>query len=107
MIPLAGLSCSLNVVLEDFRGHLSGDASRAYDESFMIFFEVGAVGARSVIVPVYPSIRHEPNEILISVIVFRKHDEVVSRLVAFGIIFVFLAAASHIHLTSEYGFERL
>ena len=54
MIPFQSLASRRNVALHNLLRYLSAQTGRAYNKSFMIFFEVEAVGSRPVIIPVNP-----------------------------------------------------
>ena len=107
MIPLAGLAGSRNVVVDDLGGHLACDTGRANDEVLVVFLQVGAVGARTVVVAVDPSARDELDEILVAVVVLGQHDEVIAGVVAILLHLVFLAVTGDIHLAAENGLEGL
>ena len=73
----------------------------------MILLKIGAVGTRTHVIAVYPRARNQLNKVLVSVVVFGKHYEVVSAHVALLFLLVVLCTARHIHLAAEYGLERL
>ena len=101
LVPLDGLTGSLDVALEDLVGHLAGDAGRTDDETLMKLLQVGVVGAGTHIEAVNPGARHEFDEILITLIVLGQNDEVPSTLVMVLLATVGLRAAGHIHLATE------
>ena len=107
MIPLTRLAGSLDVAMQNLGGYLAGDTCRADDEVFVVALEVGAVGTRTIVVAICPRIGDELDEILVTIIVLGQHDEVVTAVVAHLLDLVFLAAARHIHLTTQDGLERL
>ena len=107
MIPLTCLTSSLDVTLQNLGRHLSCDTSRANNEVFVVFLQVGTVGTRAHIVTVYPRITHQLDEVLVAIVVLGKYDEVITAHVALVLLTFFLASASHIHLASDDGFERL
>ena len=72
----------------------------------MIFFKFKSVGTRPPVESIDPCVRDELDKILIAVIVFCQHDEVVPASVPVVLVFVLLSVTCHIHLTSEDGLER-
>ena len=107
VIPLAGLTRSLYVAMDNLRRHLTGNTGRAHDEVLMIFLQVGTVGTRTIVVAVHPGAGDEFDEVLIAVIVFGQHNEVITRVVAVLLHLVLLAVAGNVHLATENGLERL
>ena len=73
----------------------------------MILLEVGSVGTRFRVETVYPGTRHELDEILVSVVVLRKHDEVIAARIALLLDTVGFGAARNVHLATEDRLERL
>ena len=81
LIPLYRLTCSLDVVAQDFCRHLAGDTCRTHDEVFMISLQVLAVGSRTHVESVYPCTGNELYQVLVSVVVLGEHYQVVAALV--------------------------
>ena len=107
LIPFYRFACPRYVALQYLRRHLAGDTCRADDEILVILLEVGSVGTRLRVETVHPGTRHELDEILVSVVVLRKHDEVIAACVALLLHTVGFGAACHVHLATEDGLERL
>ena len=105
LVPLQCLARSLDVALEDLGRHLACDTCRAYNKVLVIFLKVLAVGTWSHVVAVDPGAGYELDEILVAVVVLRKHNEVVAAHVAFLLNAVALAAVGNIHLAAEDGLE--
>ena len=107
VIPLAGLTGSFDVALDDLRGHLAGNAGRADDEILMVFLQVGAVGAWTVVVAVYPGPRDQFDEVFVPMIVLGQHDEMIAGVVAVLLHLVLLTVAGNVHLAAKDGLEGL
>ena len=105
VIPLACLTGSGDIALQDLGWHLAGDTCRADDEVFVILLQVGTVGSRTHVVSIYPRIAHQLDEVLVSVIVLGEHDEVVATHIALVLLAVALGASCHIHLATDDGLE--
>ena len=107
VIPLAGLAGSFDIAFDDLRGHLAGNAGRADNKILMVFLQVGAVGAWTVVVAVYPGPRDQFDEVFVPMIVLGQHDEMIAGVVAVLLHLVLLAVAGNVHLATENGLERL
>ena len=106
-IPLNRLARTLNVTVENLLGHLTRDAGRAHNEILMIFLQVLTIRTRTHVIAVDPRTRHQFYKVLIAMIVFGEHNEVVATHVAMLLHLILLAVVSHIHLAAKYRFERL
>ena len=107
LMPFDGFASTGNVALQYLRRHLASDTCRADDEVLVILLEVGSIGTRFRVETVHPGTRHELDEILVSVVVLRKHDEVIAARVALLLDTVGFGAARNVHLATEYWLERL
>ena len=107
LMPFDGLASTGYVALQYLRRHLASDTCRADDEGLVILLEVGSVGTRLRVETVHPGTRHELDEILVSVVVLRKHDEVIAARIALLLDTVGFGAARNVHLATEYWLERL
>ena len=78
MIPLAGLPRPFNVVMDDLAGYLAGDAGRAHYQVLVVLLELLPVCTGFIIISVHPCLRHELDEVLVTMVVLRQHDEVIA-----------------------------
>ena len=106
-IPLHGLAGTVDVAVEDFLGHLAGDACRADDEPLVVALQVFAVGTRTHVIAVHPCPRHELDQVLVARIVLCQHDQVVAALVLLAASQQLRAVSRHIHLATKDRYERL
>ena len=105
MIPLDGLACTSNVVLQYLPGHLARNTSRANNQAFMIFLQINTIGTRTLIETIHPRAADQFDEVLVSLIVLCQHDEMVSAHVTLLFHLVLFPAMSHIHLAAKDGLE--
>ena len=54
VVPLHRLAGTVEVALHNLLRHLAAEAGRADDEALVVFLEVVAVGARTVVIAVHP-----------------------------------------------------
>ena len=107
MIPLASLTSSLDVAMQYLRRNLTRNTCRTDNQILVVFLQVGTVGSRTHIVSIHPGITDQLDEVLVSIIVFGKHDEVVTTHIALVLLTVFLSSAGHVHLTANDRLEGL
>ena len=107
LVPLDGLTGTGDVTLQNLVRHLASYTGRTHDQSFVIAFQVGTVGARSHVETVNPRARDEFDQVLVALIVLRQHNQVIAALVFLAILFLFRPILSDIHLAAENGFEGL
>ena len=74
LMPLDGFAGSGYVVVQNLARHLTGNTRRTDDESFMVAFQVGAVGTRSHVETVDPRTADKLDEVFIALVVLGKHD---------------------------------
>ena len=106
-IPSSSLPCSLQVSGKHLGRHFTCDTGRTDNQVFMVFLQVFPVGTRTSVESVNPSIAHQFDQILVSMIVLGQHDQVIATSVSTVLVLVGLGPSCHIHFTSENGFERL
>ena len=107
MIPLASLAGSLDVAMQYLRRNLTGNTCRTDYQILVVFLQVGTIGSRTHIVSIHPGITDQLDEVLVSIIVFGKDDEVVTTHIALVLLTVFLSSAGHVHLTANDRLEGL
>ena len=73
----------------------------------MVFLQVGAVGAWTVVVAVYPGPRDQFDEVFVPMIVLGQHDKVVAGVVAVLLHLVLLTMTGNVHLAAKDGLEGL
>ena len=105
-IPLDYLFRFRYVAFEDGPWHLSCDAGRTDDKSFVIAFQLFVVSTRLRVETFRPGIGNQLDKVVISSLVLCQHDEVVAALVAKILHLIVHSAEGHVHLTAEDGLER-
>ena len=107
LMPFDGLARSGNVAGEYFLGHFTCYAGRTNNEVLVVALQVDAVGTGPHVIAVDPRPRNQFDEVLVSVIVLGKYDQMVTALV-FTSVFLFLGSMlGHIHLAAEDRLEGL
>lgn len=107
VIPLYGFTGTVDVTFQNLGRHLAGDAGGADDQILVIFLKVVTVGARPGVETVYPGVADELDEVLVSMIVLGKDDEVVALIVTFAPVLTLLVVIGDVHLATEDRLERL
>ena len=105
LVPFNGFTGPGDIILQYTGRHLTGNTCRTHDEAFVIFFQVFTVCTRAQVISVHPCMRDKFYEILISLIIFCQHDEVITAHVSMVLYLVALFMMRHIHLATENGFE--
>ena len=105
VIPFYRLACSGNVIVEDFVRHLATETRRADNQSLVILLQILAVGTWSHIETVYPRVAHELHEVVITRLILRQHNQVITTLVALFLMSGPASVSRDIHLTAQYRLE--
>ena len=106
-VPLYRLARSGDVAFKYLRRDFARYARRTDDKVLVITLEVGSVRTRTHVITVHPCARDKLYEVLVSVIVFRENDEMISAHVAHLLHLVLFPASCDIHLAAQDGLERL
>ena len=106
VVPLASLAGSFQVIMQNLGWHLACNTGRAYDEVFVILLQIGTVGSWAHVVTIHPRIAHQLDEVLVSIIILGKYNEVITAHIALILLSVGFGSACHIHLAAYDRLER-
>ena len=106
VVPLASLAGSFQVTMQNLGWHLACNTCRTDDEVFMILLQIGTVGSWAHVVTIHPRIAHQLDEVLVSIIILGKYNEVITAHIALILLSVGFGSACHIHLAAYDRLER-
>ena len=103
LIPLDGFFCFRQQSLSYLFGHFTAQARRTDNQTFVIFLQLVPVCTGTHIVTFGPCPRNQFYQVMIPLLVFGEHNQVIPALVRLSLLFIH-CTASHIHLTA---YDRL
>ena len=78
VIPFAGFPCPLNIVMDNLVWDLTCNTSCTHYQSLMILLKLLTIRTRAIVITIYPCVRHQFYEVLVTRIVLRQYDKVVA-----------------------------
>ena len=105
LMPFDRLTGPSNITFKNLGRHLTSDTCGTDNQTLMILLQLLMVCTRTVIEAVHPGITDQFDEILITLIVFGKNNQVITSKVFFCFLQTLVTTTGHIHLTTENRFK--
>ena len=103
--PLDGLTGLIHLPTHDELWHFTAQACRTADNTFVIFLKLTMIGTRMGVEPLGPSVRHDLDEVLVTLQVLGQQNQVISDVALVKVLVTVLLG--DIYLTAEDGLEFL
>ena len=106
LVPADGLFCLFKLSGRDTSGHFPSQTSRTYNQSFVILLQFRTVCTRTHVESLGPRLRHQFNQVMITLQILGQHHQVIPALVRLTFL-ILQTATGYIHFTTENWFEQL
>ena len=104
-IPFDGLFRLGKLSGSDAPRNLPTQTGRTHNQPLVVFLQLGTVCTRTHVESLGPRLRHQLDEVVVSLQVFGQHHQVITALVLFTVL-QFQTAPCHVHLAPDDGFEQ-